>query len=177
MASSYVYDLSDGQQIVVESRGSQTLVTQASARSGQQQSQGSGFDTGAWTMPPVLLRTATDLVLRVEGAQGTFFIGLQGHQTGLLRTPPSLADAEVLPLRQATRSTTSAATEPLEPFKRMEPLKPMKPMKSMQMRMGAMQMQMGMGDQEQEDERYCGQCGHAAAEGDRFCTRCGHRLT
>lgn len=176
MTASYRCDLGDGQQIVIENQGTQTVVAQMSAGAGQQQSQRSSFTTGSWQMPPTLFRTTTGVILRVEAADGQFFMGLHGQYVGLLQTPPLLAGAEVLPVRQVAAAHGSVVATPLETMQPMQPLKPLEPMR---MQMGTMQMQMHMGTAEstQEDQRFCGQCGHAAAVADRFCTRCGHRLT
>ena len=70
----YAYELENGQQLVVESDGDDTLVALSSGSEGQQQSQATGFDTGKWSKAPALFPLKKDLVLRVERKDGAWFI-------------------------------------------------------------------------------------------------------
>jgi hypothetical protein len=53
----YAYELENGQQLVVESDGDDTLVALSSGSEGQQQSQATGFDTGKWSKAPAQERS------------------------------------------------------------------------------------------------------------------------
>jgi hypothetical protein len=167
----YTYDLENGQRLIVENDGDNTLVTLSSAGEGQQQSQATGFDTGKWSKVPALFRVKQGLVLRVETKGGSEFIGLRGNRIQRMRGEPDLEDAETLKLRE---SDEIVAMEPMRP---MEPMKPMKPMRPMEMRMGNMQMRMGGTEEEAKSEkRFCTKCGKPAQKDDRFCAHCGNKL-
>jgi hypothetical protein len=178
----YGCDLGMGQQLWVESQGTQTLVTLMSAGSGQQQSQRSGFQTGEWQLPPTLFRTAIGLLLRLESAQGQTFVQIQMGALKLASTIPSLLGAEVLPLQPIAPSTQA----PTPNIPSMQPMAPMQPLQmgDMQMRMAPMEMRMGnmhlrMGEPAepaQTEQRFCPQCGAKVALGDRFCSHCGTQL-
>ena len=165
----YAYDLEDGQRLIVQNDGDDTLVTLRIEDEGQQQSQCTGFDTGKWSKPPELYRTGGKLVLRLQSTGGSEFIRVRGNQIQLMRTEPELENAERLKLK---KSDESVAMKP------MEPLKPMGRMRPMEMRMGGMQMRMGSPEKEAETvKRFCTQCGKPTREGDRFCGNCGHELS
>src|ERR1700722_3300233 len=66
----YIYNLENGQRLIVQNDGDQTLVALSSNEKGQQQSQSSGFNTGKWSKTPELFRTRENLVLRVESKGG-----------------------------------------------------------------------------------------------------------
>jgi len=169
----YICDLGSGQQVYIENSGMQTAITLASSTPGQQQQASSSFETGKWLSPPTAFRTASGVILRVESAQGQYFVQVQGNSTIVLNTPPSLAGAGELPLKPAD----APPMKPMAPMKPIEPMKPMAPMKmsNMEMRMGNMSMQMG--NPAPAAQQFCPQCGASAAEGDRFCTSCGTRLS
>jgi hypothetical protein len=118
------------------------------------------------------------LILRIEATQGQRFIQLQANGISVMETPPLLAGADVLPLRQTATGTASSqsSTEPMQPMQPIKPLEPMSPMKPMEMRMGNMEMRMGAPEQSPAGHRFCSQCGQAIEAGDRFCSHCGHRL-
>ncbi|NJN68216.1 MAG: zinc ribbon domain-containing protein [Chloroflexaceae bacterium] len=180
----YTSELQTGQRIFIENVGEQTLVTLMSGGPGQQQSQRTGVDSGAWLAPPVLFRVAGGVILRLDTSKGQFLFQVQSSGLAAFSSPPSLANADVLPLRQATSSETPGFTpmEPMEPMKPMkpmppmEPMKPMEPMPPMQMQMGSMKMQMGPPGQQAAPKRFCTRCGEAVGPEDRFCGHCGHRL-
>jgi hypothetical protein len=134
---SYAYELENGQQLVVESDGDDTLVALYSGSEGQQQSQATGFDTGKWSKPPALFRLKKDLVLRVETKQDAWFIRVRGNEIRRMTSDPNLENAEKLRFDKFDRSVRMTPMKPMEPMKPMKPLKPMRPM---EMRMGDMQM-------------------------------------
>ncbi len=173
----YAYDLENGQRLVVENDGENTLVALSSGGEGQQQSQATGFDTGKWTNAPALFRTKEGLVLRIESKGGAEFFSVRGGGIQRMRGEPDLEDAGELKLRE---SKETLAMEPMKPMKGMQPMEPMKPMRSMrpmEMRMGNMQMSMGGTEEEPKSEkRFCTQCGKPAQKTDRFCGSCGNKL-
>jgi hypothetical protein len=181
----YMGELQTGQRIFIENVGEQTFVTLMSGGAGQQQSQRTGVESGAWLSPPVLFRSAAGVVLRLDASKGPFLFQVQSSGLAAFSAPPSLANADVLPLRQMSSSETSASgftpmqpMEPMQPMKPMEPMQPMKPMEPMQMQMGSMKMQMGSSPSGQPEtrKRFCTHCGEAVGTEDRFCGHCGHRL-
>ena len=189
----YFGNLSSTEQLQVENVGVQTAIALTSFSAGQQQSQGTSLTTGNWVVPPTLFQTATGWILRIEAAQGQFFVQLAAGRINLLPAPPTLLGAEILPLQPvtATSASTSAASSmpPMSPLTPMSPLPPMPPMQMgdmqmqlepMQMRMGNMQMQIGTPPSTPTPEatqRFCSQCGKAVSLSDRFCAQCGHQLT
>ena len=48
----YAYDLENGQRLIVENDGDNTIVVLSSGGEGQQQSQATGFETGKWLKAP-----------------------------------------------------------------------------------------------------------------------------
>jgi hypothetical protein len=168
----YAYDMENGQRLIVENDGDNTLVALSSGGGGQQQSQATGFDTGKWSKPPTLFRTKQGLLLRVETKSGPQFIAVRGSQIQTWRgDKPDLEEAEKLKLREAEETI---AMEPMSP---MEPMKPMRSMRPMEMRMGNMHMRMGASEEETKSEkRFCTNCGKPLQEDDRFCGYCGKKL-
>ncbi|MBV8141084.1 MAG: zinc ribbon domain-containing protein, partial [Verrucomicrobia bacterium] len=130
--------MEDGQRLMVENAGGDTVVALSSGDEGQQQSQSNAFETGKWLNPPELFRVAGSLLLRIESKNAVEFIRVRANQMQLMRTGPDLGNAEKLKLK---KSDESIAMEPLEPMEPMQPMKPMKPMgrmRPMEMRMGGM---------------------------------------
>lgn len=186
----YQGTLDAGQEILIENDGEQTQITLFSGGASQQQSQGSGFTTGAWSQPPALLKTRQGVILQIEASRGLFHFLIAGSGLRVLSEAPPLRDAEALPLQESTRP----AFQPMKPMEPMAPTKPMEPMKPMELRMGNMQMSMGgtapataassaapassatPEATPKEHKRFCTQCGREAGENDRFCGRCGHEL-
>jgi zinc ribbon protein len=174
----YAYDLEDGQRLIVQNDGDDTLVALRTEDEGQQQSQCTGFDTGKWSKPPELYRTGGKLVLRLQSTSGSEFIRVRGNQIQLMRTEPELENAERLKLKKSDESVAMKPMEPMTPMEPMEPLKPMGRMRPMEMRMGGMHMSMGSFEKEAEAVKgFCTQCGKPVREGDRFCGNCGHELS
>lgn len=181
--TAYRADLATGQQLYLENQGSQTLITLSSSNPGQQQSQQSGFPTGSWTAEPTLLRTSQGMIVRLQSAQGQWFVQVQANGMQMLNAAPELANAEAIPL-QSTTAPTTAAMPKLEPMQPMQPMQPMK-MGNMEMQMNPMQMRMGDMQMSMDDRassapaprRFCTQCGSAIAPDDKFCAHCGHQLS
>jgi zinc-ribbon domain len=168
----YLGDLGSGQQLLVENRGAQTIITLSTGSASQQQSQQSTVQTGEWHSAPTLFQTARGLILRIEAAQGHTFISLHANAIGLLKGLPSMVGAKVLPLQKTADSSS--------------PMQPMQPMQmgNMRMQMNPMEMQMGdlrlkMDDisSTPTDQRFCSQCGSRVSKTDRFCAQCGTHLS
>ena len=176
----YVYDLEDGQRLILQNEERETLVALSSDDEGQQQSQSTAFDTGKWSKTPELFRAGGSLLLRVESKNGMKFIRVGANQIQLMSSEPDLAGAEKLQLKESAQSIAMKPLEPLKPIEPMKPMKPMKPMEGMgpmEMRMGGMHMSMGAAEKETPTEkRFCSQCGKPVQSGDRFCASCGHSL-
>lgn len=182
----YKTQLGTSQQLYIDNQGEQTLFTLVSSSANQQQSQRSAFPTGEWLMPPALFRIGAVFILRVESARGPSFFDIQNNSISALASPPSLKNAEVMPLQQVSESEAAqqnrAAFSPMQP---MQPIKPIEPMKMGNMEMGMNPMQMRMGNMEmrmpgqtpkKSPTQFCPQCGESVGQGDRFCRHCGYRL-
>jgi hypothetical protein len=176
----YAYDLENGQRLIVQNDGDDTIVALSSDDEGQQQSHSTGFDTGRWLRPPELFRSRGNLVLRLESKSGTEFVRIRGNQIQSMRSEPELENAEKLKLKKSNESVAMEPMKPMEPMRPMEPMKPLKPMgrmRPMEMRMGDMQMSMGSVEKEAETaKRFCTRCGKPARNEDRFCGNCGQEL-
>jgi len=177
----YSCDLPDGEQLLIQNDGEQTLVTLCSGGENQQQSQARGIDTGKWSKSPALFRRRKELVLRLETKQGAKFLRIRGHQIQSMETEPDLQKAETVRLKKSNESAGVAPMKRLEPMRPMEPLKPLKslqPMRSMrpmEMRMGDMHMSMG-GEKAESAKRFCTRCGEPAQPDYRYCGHCGQKL-
>jgi hypothetical protein len=126
----YAYNLENGQRLIVQNDGDQTLVALSSNEKGQQQSQSSGFNTGQWSKTPELFRTRENLVLRVESKGGVDFLTIRDNQIHSTQSEPALENAEKLNLQESNENIAIKPMEPMKPMKPMEPMKPMKPMGS-----------------------------------------------
>jgi hypothetical protein len=85
----YAYDLENGQRLMVQNDGGNTIVALSSGDEGQQQSQSTGFTTGKWSKTPELFRTRGNLILRVEGKVGcssSESVAIKSNQCALSRT-------------------------------------------------------------------------------------------
>jgi hypothetical protein len=122
----YAYDLENGQRLIVQNDGDDTLVALGKGDEGQQQSQSTGFNSGKWLKPPELFRTGGNLVLRIEGRGGVQLISVRANQIRLMRGEQELDNAERLKLYE---SGESIAAKPMKSMKPMEPMKPMDPVK------------------------------------------------
>ena len=180
----YAYDLENGQRLIVENDGDNTLVALSSGGEGQQQSQATGFGTGKWSKAPALFRVKQGLVLQVETKSGSQFIAVRGSQIQTMGgREPDLEDAEKLTLRESDENIAMESMKPMESMRLMESMRPMESMKPMpamrpmEMRMGNMHMRMGGREEEPESEkRFCTNCGKPARKDDRFCGSCGKKL-
>ncbi|MGC9502783.1 zinc ribbon domain-containing protein [Baaleninema sp.] len=188
----YVCELGSNQRVYLDNRGTQTVVTTVSSGAGQQQQSSSGFDTGAWTSPPMMYRTPDGVVLQVRTERGDRTIQIQGQQM----QSQTAAQPERIPLNEVDEmpAASEPSMEPMKPMEPMQPMQPMQPMKMgdmemnanpMEMRMGNMEMKMGSppsmggqtGGQTGSQRRFCSQCGAPVQAGDRFCGSCGNRLS
>jgi hypothetical protein len=168
----YAYDLENGQRLIVQNEGSDTVVALSSGDEGQQQSQSTAFNTGKWSKTPELFSTRGALILRLESKGGLEFIRVRGNQIQSMRSEPDLDNAE---RRKLKKSDENVVMKPMEPMK---PMKPMGSMRPMEMRMGDMHMSMGSREKAGEPaKRFCTQCGKPAQDEDRFCASCGHALS
>jgi zinc-ribbon domain len=171
----YAYDLENGQRLIVQNEGDDTVVALSSDDEGQQQSQSTVFNTGKWSKTPELFSSRGALVLRLESKSGVEFIRVRGNQIQSMRSEPDLDNAE---RRKLKESDENVAMKPIEPMKPMAPMKPMGSMRPMEMRMGDMHMSMGTRERAGEPaKRFCTQCGKQAQIEDRFCASCGHALS
>ena len=183
----YAYEFEDGQRLIAQNDGDNTVVALSSDDEGQQQSQSTAFSTGKWLKAPDLFRTRGAVVLRVESKSGVEFIRVRGSQIQWMRNAPDLENAEKLKLKKSEERVGMKAMEPMKPMKPMEPMRPMAPMKPMEpmgsmrpmeMRMGDMNMSMGAVEKQSSTaKRFCTQCGAPAGKDDRFCASCGHALS
>ena len=181
----YAYDLENGQRLIVQNDGDDTIVALSSDDEGQQQSQSTGFSTGKWSKAPELFRNRGNLVLRFESKGGAKYIRVRGSQIQSMSNEPDLENAEKLKLKKSDESVAMKPMEPMKPMAPMEPMKPMEPMeplkpmgsmRPMEMRMGGMHMSMGASEKEAA-KRFCTQCGNPVQKDDRFCASCGHALS
>lgn len=168
--------LSEERKLFVENDGDQTHISLQSGSSGQQQSQGSSFTTGAWQQEPVLYKTPHGPVLQVEGAKGRVCFQIHGNSIHILDETPNVYDAETIPLHEAEAPH-------IKPMAPMKPMQPMKPMAPMEMKMGDMHLKMGgessgenSGEAPETGARFCTQCGARVEAGDKFCGKCGRKL-
>lgn len=176
----YLANLGANQQLYLENQGKQTIITLVNSSIGQQQSQITNVQTGSWTTPPTLFQNGGNFLLRIDSEEGTLFIELQARGINLLSTPPSLIDAEVIPLEKVAQTQTSS--------QRSASFEPMKPMKMGNMSMSFNPMEMRIGDMylrmsdnskqesSQSQQNFCTQCGNLVKADDRFCGNCGHKL-
>ncbi len=200
----YVANLTAQQQIYLENQGNQTVITLLTGSPHQQQSQSTSWQTGVWTIPPILWRGSMGFVLRVEGQGGNFVGLIQGSSISTLSAMPAIADAQIIPLQTLTSPNSDSTLQPLQPMAlmppmqmKMPPMASMPPMPPMEMRLGNMQMQMGGAasqvsgqssshassqssnpppSKSASTQSFCSQCGAKVQEIDRFCAHCGHAL-
>jgi hypothetical protein len=171
----YAYEFENGQRLIAQNDGDNTVVALSSDDEGQQQSQSTAFSTGKWLKAPELFRTRGAVVLRVESKSGVEFIRVRGSQIQWMRSAPDLENAEKLKLKKSEERVGMKAMEPMKP---MAPMEPMGSMRPMEMRMGDMNMSMGAVEKQSSTaKRFCTQCGAPAGKDDRFCASCGHALS
>lgn len=174
----YVCEIGGDRRVYLDCQGSQTVVTTASSRSGQQQQSSNSFSTGSWTLPPEIFRNSDGFVVKITAERGEYFIRIQGGSTSVMSADPSLNSAQRMQVQQVDSMPESS----LPSMQPMEPMKPMKPMKMGDMQMSMNPMEMRMGNMEMRigstssTRRFCSQCGTSVEPSDRFCSSCGHRL-
>ncbi|MBW4698222.1 MAG: hypothetical protein KME03_10075 [Aphanocapsa lilacina HA4352-LM1] len=135
-AQQYVFDVGPGQMLVVSLQGEQTVLSLQSGSVGQQQSQQSGFPTGAWLVEPQAWQSHGTVRLRIQSQRGCFWLQVGHGQIGAGSPPPQ--DALPVPSRAVSGPPR---TRPAEPT--MRPMAPVPPIKPMEMQMGNMAMRMG----------------------------------
>jgi hypothetical protein len=180
----YRCEIGAGECIEFENSGSQTRLTIASSRFGQQQQASNSFNTGAWTAPPQVLQTSEGLVIKLATEQGERLIQVhQITQSSTLVGHLSMGDAQLLQLQKIDEFAGAEPIEPMEPMKRMKPLEPMRlgdmemSLETMTMRMGDRVMQMGnAGVDTSTVQLFCTQCGTRLSSGERFCAHCGQAI-
>ncbi len=107
----YLSNLGANQQLYIENRGSQTLITLVSTTSGQQQSQSSSWETGSWTAPLAYSELDGGFLLRIDSVGGQHFIQVQASGFNSLQTAPSLINADVMPLQKVQETETSSQVQ------------------------------------------------------------------
>ncbi len=178
----YKVNLNANQQLIIENRDLQTLISLVSSSPGQQQSQGSTITTGHWTAIPQLFKTSSGFILEIESDRGQYFVQIQANGIQTLTTAPLLDNAQQLGLEEIHPTATSQSKMEFEPMAPMKPMKPMTmgnmsmSMNPMSMRMGNMSMQMGEEVKSTPTRHFCTQCGQEVEASDRFCGSCGHQL-
>lgn len=169
----YVCELVTGQTLYLDNQGTQTLVTLASGSVGQQQQASSGYQTGTWTTPPQVYRTAGGMVVKITSTTGEYNLLIQGSSMSLA--------GEISVENTQQLQTQPVEKMPVSSMKPMEPMKPMQPLKmgnmemnlnTMEMKMGNMELKMGSA----KPRNFCSQCGAKVKPNDRFCASCGHTL-
>jgi hypothetical protein len=124
----YFYNMVNGGRIEFRNEGNQTFVSVSSRGAGQQQSQGSGFSTGAWSKEPSLFGLQNELILEIHTQEGSRFLRVNANQIRSMDNPPELGNAKQLPLEKSSEESGMKLMKPMEPMKPMAPMKPMRPM-------------------------------------------------
>ena len=177
----YTVNLSDNQQLTIANQGTQTLITLISSSPGQQQSQSSSANTGNWTTPPQLYKTASGFILYINGELAQHHVLIQANSINTIANP-RLNNAVPVNLENIPDVTTSSNEMELETMPEMEPMQPMQMgnmsmnMNPMSMRMGNMSMNMEETPKSTSAKRFCSQCGEKVKPSDRFCSSCGNKL-
>ncbi|NJP11427.1 MAG: zinc ribbon domain-containing protein [Leptolyngbyaceae cyanobacterium RU_5_1] len=178
----YVCELGNGRSIYLDNQGTQTIVTLTSSGPGQQQQASSSVQTGDWNSPPEVYRTSEGAVIKLQTAQGTHYVRVEGSSVRITSEFPASSSSQPLQTQQVASS--SAGTMP--PMQPMQPMEPMTmgdmqmSMNPMQMRMGNMELRMGSPPSIEKPSvarQFCNQCGASVKPDDRFCSSCGHRLS
>jgi hypothetical protein len=190
----YICDLGDGHTITLDYRGTQTMLTLATQRVGQQQQASSAFTTSPWTAPPQVSYWANGALIKLITTQGDHYLQVHGQSMRVVQAAQVPAVTQPLPMQEI-------ASPPEPGFAPMQPMQPMQPMtmgnmqmslNPMEMRMGNMEMRMGNAtlsppatppsgttpaSTAPAQRRFCGQCGAAVQSSDRFCSSCGQPLS
>ena len=177
----YTVNLNGNQQLMIVNQGTQTLINLFSSSSGQQQSQGNSFTTGTWLTPPQLYKTASGLILYINGERAQQYVLIQANSLNAIANP-GLNNAVQVKLENIPDPTASFKEMEFEPMQPMQPMKPMQmgnmsmSMNPMSMRMGNMSMNMGEKAKSTATKNFCAQCGAKVKQSDRFCSSCGNKL-
>ena len=180
----YTVNLSGNQQLMIVNQGTQTLITSISSSPGQQQSQSSSVNTGNWITPPQLYKTASGLILYINGELAQQYVLVQANSISTIASP-RLDNAVQINLENIPDTTASVDEIKFEPMQRMKPMPPMEPMQMgnmsmntnpMSMRMGNMSMTMGKMSKNTSTKQFCSQCGAKVKSSDLFCSSCGNKL-
>jgi zinc-ribbon domain len=158
----YNWELGSGHQISVDNQGAQTVVTIVHASTGQQQRSSNSFTTGIWIVPPEMSLTPTGGILKITTATGESLLQIQGNSIHM----HSSHSGDRQSTSSSSTSTFTSGVEPMSPM-RMQP---------MVMRMGDLELNMGA-TANQNQQRFCNQCGIPVKPTDRFCASCGNKLT
>ena len=186
----YTVNLSGNQQLMIVNQGTQTLITLMSSSPGKQQSQSSSVNTGNWKTPPQLYKTASGLILYINGELAQQYVLIQANSLNAITeclasgeiANPMLNNAVPVNLENIPDVTTSSNEMEWETMPGMEPMQPMQMgnmsmnMNPMSMRMGNMSMNMGDPQKSTSAKRFCSQCGEEVKPSDRFCSSCGNKL-
>ncbi len=183
----YTVNLSGNQQLMIVNQGTQTLITLISSSPGQQQSQSSSVNTGNWTTPPQLYKTASGFILYINGELAQQYVLIQANSINAITE--CLASGEIanpmlnnaVQVNLETIPDVTASANEME-FETMQPMQPMQMgnmsmnMNPMSMRMGNMSMNMGETPKSTSSKHFCSQCGAKVQPSDRFCSSCGNKL-
>ena len=111
---SYTYELENGQELVIENDGGETLVSLSSGSESQQQSQATGFDTGKWSKAPTLFQLEGAALETKDGPQ---FIRVRGDSIQRMKSEPDLQAAEKLRLKKSDEAAGMTPMQPMRPFR------------------------------------------------------------
>jgi hypothetical protein len=75
----YHWELVTGQQISVENRGVQTVVTVVASSAGTQQRSSSSMATGTWSAPPTMTLSPTEGILKITTATGDSYVQIRAN--------------------------------------------------------------------------------------------------
>ena len=152
----YLCDLGQGQRLYLDNHGNDTVIASLMSAPGQQQQSSSRFQTGAWTQPPQLFRSAQGAFVKLTTSQGEIYIQVQGQSLQLTQQNPSMQQAQQLQISVVEAMPGVEPMQPMPPLSSMPsttplnavpptPMKPLEPMRigNMQMSLEPMQMQMG----------------------------------
>lgn len=176
----YVGELGAGSSIYIENQNNQTVVTAVTSLPGQQQQTSHSLTTGRWTTSPELFRSPQGAVIKVETAQGNYYLQVQNHRIGQVEMMPPQHTLKPILLQQVVQAPKTTIP-PMSPMPSMPPLEmgnTFMNMQPMQMRMGNMHMSVGTASTtSHSSNKFCRQCGTAVEAADKFCANCGHRLS
>ncbi|CAM3244741.1 hypothetical protein DESA109040_04790 [Deinococcus saxicola] len=114
----YQAKVENGQTVVLENQGRQTVIRVSSH--GQRQS--SSATTGEWKAPPTLFQTGDGAVVEIHTGDGPVYFQIRNGQLHPLDRAPMLEEAQYLELEEVADGTGQSEIKPMKPMK---PLKPM----------------------------------------------------